>query len=294
MLTKALPWGASALAIALVSAPALAQGAAPPVPTSNVAAAEPAAPSMNHEGEAAPEQSPAAAGGASTAPAPYYQQVPADRPPPPGQPMIYVQQPPLPPLEPRNRYYHDGFYLRLSSGFGGLWATSSVDHHSASAKVSGPATTFDVMVGGTPAPGLVVGAALLLQSAFDPNVELRGQQNVPGLASRTSSNGQLVSALLGPMIDAFPNAAGGFHFGGLLGLSAANLASKDDTGSGGLGVSTWAGYMWWASSQWSLGGLIRLSAAWTGRKRLLDDLQTEANVTDTSTSATLMFSAAYH
>jgi hypothetical protein len=238
---------------------------------------------------------------------PYYQQVPPPgaqngAPPPPAPPTINLEQPPLPPLAPRNRYYHDGFYLRLSSGFGGIWSSTHVDHSDATASVHGGGTAFDVMIGGTPAPGLVIGAAGLLEWAFAPSSNVNGSP-MDGLTTRQSNSGTLVAGMLGPMIDAFPNPSGGFHFGGTLGFAGVNLrglqdkatngAQRTETGSGGAGVGTWVGYTWWASSQWSIGGMLRFTAAWTGRK-VPDDVGNLMDARDTTTSTSLMFTAVYH
>ena len=84
----------SSIAHAEETAPAPSGG--PAAPPSQVAPSAPAEAPAAPSGNAAPE--------ASASP-------PSD--------AIYVAQPPLPPLEPRSRHYHDGFYLRLSVGFGG-------------------------------------------------------------------------------------------------------------------------------------------------------------------------------
>ncbi|HEX7672351.1 MAG TPA: hypothetical protein VF395_22305 [Polyangiaceae bacterium] len=202
----------------------------------------------------------------------------ADAPAAPPTDAIYVAQPPLPPLEPRSRHYHDGFYLRLSVGFGGLGVSSNGG--GTSSTTSGWGGAIDVLAGGTPAPGLVVGGGVLLQEAFSPSFSERGHSGPVGLG------------MLGPMIDAFPNPAGGFHVGGLVGLSRVGLDDAHGNASGGLGLSVWAGYMWWASSQWSLGGLVRLSAARSGRTLGADPAQYD--VADTTRAATFMVSTAFH
>jgi hypothetical protein len=196
-------------------------------------------------------------------------------------------------VEPRNRYYHDGFYLRLSAGFGGQWSASSTDKSNATATVAGSGGAFDILMGGTPAPGLVVGGGLILQEAMSPSVEVKtgtGGTASPGLDGGTSA--ALGFGMLGPMIDAFPNPNGGFHFGGLLGVASIGLKGQNGNQSTGGGLSAWGGYMWWVSSQWSLGGLLRFSAARTSRK--LGDQPNEIDVTDATQALTFMLSTAYH
>ena len=261
----------------------------PPPPPTTPAASQttPAAVPQTSPPADAPAAPPQAPPGPppSGPPGAYYEE------PPQAPPAIYVAQPPLPPLQPRNRYYHDGFYLRLSAGFGYLHVSTSVKDNDSTSSLSGSGGAFDVLVGGTPAPGLVIGGGLLLQEAFDPGTTVRVRSgSLNGLAS--GSNGGVNFAMIGPMIDAFPVPTGGFHFGGLLGLAEVGLRDNQDNVSGGLGLSLWAGYMWWVSSQWSLGLEARYSAAWTSRK--IGATSNQFDATDTSQGIAIMFSAAYH
>jgi hypothetical protein len=203
-----------------------------------------------------------------------------------------VEQPPLPPTPPRNRYFHDGFYLRLAAGYGYLGASSSVNHSDSTASLSaGSGVAFDFMVGGTPAPGVAVGGALQLQGAFNPTSSVT-QHGSPVYGLDNGASGSVSFAMIGPMIDAFPIPTGGFHLGSMLGLAELGLKSRDNNVSGGFGASVWTGYMWWASSQWSMGLMARFSMAWTYRA-----VGTEADpfdATDMSTALGIMLSAAYH
>lgn len=126
----------------------------------------------------------------------------------------------------------------------------------------------------------------MLQEAFNPSYS--AHFNASGDTS--TGSGSLGFGMLGPMIDAFPNPSGGFHVGGLVGLSELNYGQGNP--STGIGLSAWVGYMWWASSQWSLGGLVRLSGARSGRK--LGAEPSQFDVTDTTRAITFMFSTAYH
>lgn len=269
--------------VAFTSGLTYAQGA----PPAGAVGAEPAAPQAAEATPAPVQPSTAPAGAPAVA-------APSAEPQPPmpvsTSPAIYVEQPALPPLEPRNRHFHDGFYLRMSVGFGGLWTSSSVSKSDASSDVSGSGGSLDIMAGGTPAPGLVVGGGLLLQEAFNPAVPQPKGQVINGFDPGTINS--LPFGMLGPMIDAFPNPSGGFHFGGLLGLAQLGLKDNQGNSSGGVGLAAWAGYMWWASSQWSVGGLLRASAAWTGRK--VGDEPNQFDVRDNTRALNLMFSAAFH
>ncbi|HEX4339348.1 MAG TPA: hypothetical protein VH062_25755 [Polyangiaceae bacterium] len=279
-----------AASVVSVFAPlARAQPASPPPATTPGAAAPAGEPGP---AEAPPQTSPPPLppGGPSEAPpggppGPYYAESPG------AAPSIYVAQPPLPPLQPRNRYYHDGFYLRLSGGYSFLHVSTSLRDNDSTSSLNGSGTAFDIMIGGTPAPGLVIGGGLLLQQAFDPGTSVRLRNgNVRGLDA--GANGTVGLGMIGPMIDAFPVPTGGFHFGGLLGLAEVGLEDNQDNLSGGFGLSIWTGYMWWVSSQWSLGIEARYSAAFTTRKIGVESAQFDAH--DTSQGFALMFSAAYH
>jgi hypothetical protein len=181
---------------------------------------------------------------------------------------MYIQTPAPEPIGPRTRHYHDGFYLRLSLGPGLLWAKTSVetDIVDGDSTYSGGGFALELSMGGTPAPGLVVGGGILVQDAFDPGIDVHvGEGTDTDAVLRTDGDG-LVLFMIGPMIDAFPDPNGGFHVGGMLGLAALNFPDKDDNPAGGFGISAWAGYAWWVSSQFSLGATLRLTGAFTGRK----------------------------
>jgi hypothetical protein len=119
---------------------------APPPAAAPTAPAESSPPGSVPVG---PGTAPAPSPGPGTTP--YYEQAA----PPRGPTIIHVEQPPPPPLEPRTRLYHDGFYLRLSLGFG----YQSVSSSSGDSKVSssGAGLAGDLLIGGTPATGVVVG-----------------------------------------------------------------------------------------------------------------------------------------
>lgn len=241
---------------------------------------------------APPEQAPPAAA-QPTAPVPV-ETAPAGAPPgpPPQQqePTIYVAQPPLPPLYPRTRLRHDGFYLRLNGGFGYGSTTATSDGSSAEYNLHGGTYGLDVLIGGTPGTGLVVGGGLFLQGYIDPGTSREGESFV-NLAKRDSDGVGLV--MIGPFIDVFPNPYGGFHFGGTLALAGTSLQDRKDNPSGGFGLGIWAGYMGWVSSEWSVGGLVKVTGIWTGREVENDDAARK-DVLDSSRAVQLMFSAAYH
>jgi len=273
------------VASVLLSSFAFAQApASPPGPPGQPAPGAPATAPAGPPAEAPPGAVPVQPAPPASAPpgqgtTPYYEQSA----PPQNPPIIHVEQPPPPPLEPRTRHYHDGFYLRLSVGLGLEGVSSSAGDSKVSTFGAGPA--FDLLIGGTPATGLVVGGGLLFQSAPAPGQTIEGPL-LSGIEAEPSGGVGLL--LFGPFIDVFPNPNDGFHLGALLGLAGTGLKGDDDKLSGGGGISGWLGYGWWAASDWSLGGLTRFTAA--GTKRTVGGV----DVSDGAWGLTLEFSAAYH
>lgn len=202
--------------------------------------------------------------------------------PAPSKPTISVETPPPPPPVERTYHTHDGFYLRLS--LGGAWGSTSQSFASGSGDtLSGAGGALDVMVGGTPARGLVLGGALLGNSLLDPSYDVNGMS--------TASNANLGFGMLAAFIDAFPNPHNGFHLGGGFGPALVRLgarSSSNSTSTEGVGGTLWLGYDAWIAPQWSLGGMLRFAEARTsGGTGALGQ-------TDVTRSIVILFTALYH
>lgn len=142
---------------------------------------------------------------------------------------------------------------------------------------------LDVMLGGTPKPGLVIGGALLIHEALSPSVSVSGTGNTP--PKIPTMGGWLV----GPMIDGFPDPDGGFHVGGLLGFAVLSGFPNNGKDPSGGGLSAWVGYQWWTSSEFSLGGVFRFAVTHT--------VGTASDASDSAQDSRvfcLMLSALYH
>ena len=112
----------------------------------------------------------------------------------------------------------------------------------------------DLLVGGAPSPGIILGGALLVDSL--PSTKFESDQ--------ASTKTGLSIATLGPFVDAYPNPRGGFHSGGMLGVSAAHLTGNTYFAADrayGFGLATWLGYDCWVADQWSMGALLRFAGA---------------------------------
>lgn len=194
--------------------------------------------------------------------------------PPPQPPLIQLQKdPPLPPPVMRTDHVHDGFYARLSLGFGQLGATMNAPE-SGAIKGDGSTLTLDVSLGYAVSPGIVLGAMLIAEQM--PSVELSA--NAPVVTD-------VSAGMLGAFFDGYPNPRGGFHLGGGLGFAGTGIQRKAAAGfdrAGGFGLTGWVGYDIWVADQWSAGLLVRLM----GTRTRADAEETENNLSGNATMAT--------
>jgi hypothetical protein len=165
--------------------------------------------------------------------------------------------------------YHDSFYLRMTMGAGYVGAHQTFEPLANVASspgfptiplvqtelgITSWTTSFDIMAGGTPVPGLVVGGAFIFNAGPQPTVTV-GDTSV-------TSNSSFVFWLPAMFIDVYPNPNQGFHFGAIGGIAAVDW-ERTGTGSNasGVGGGAFLGYDAWVGTQWSLGGLIRALGA---------------------------------
>jgi hypothetical protein len=155
--------------------------------------------------------------------------------------------------------------------------------------IAGGGGAFELALGGTLRPGLVLAGTIVYQNVSDPSLH-SNSGDVP-------LDGQLHYDLLGATLAWFPQPNGGFHIGGTLGIARAWAKSPPPQfteyfGGAGGAIALEAGYLWWVSEQWSLGLSARLSGA-----RLHGEV-TQLGITgtedDTVSAFMLAFSAAYH
>jgi hypothetical protein len=177
---------------------------------------------------------------------------------------MVISDPPVPPPTQRAGYHvHDGFYLRLGAGIGGgHFNISSDSSASSSYSVGGPGLALNLWIGGTPWRGVAIGGMGTLQGIGESDTVVKGQET-----SEDMSAGYLY---LGPFVDVFPDPLRGLHLGGSLGLASfaaraqgnvlKNVHGVDDFAGGGFGASAWVGYMGFVGPEWSLGGMLQLTA----------------------------------
>jgi hypothetical protein len=179
--------------------------------------------------------------------------------PPPG---YYAPFPPIripPPPRPGD-HLHNGLYLR--GGVGAAFMTGTVSLNGTGADVSGLGAAFELAIGGTPIPGLVVGFGMYFNLTPEPSLTgTVGTDHFDGYPA-----GQLFSMVGGPLIDFYPNPTKGFHLQAAAGAGPVDwevgrtgltqVPGVPYSGGGG-GFMIGAGYETWTGREWSFGGLLR-------------------------------------
>ena len=225
--------------------------------------------------EGAAQPSPAAPAEAETAP--------AEAPPAinlTGSPSIDLSTPKPGPPVAREFHQHEGFYLRLNAGLGTL-LSANIDVGPVEVSSGGLTLNYDLLIGGSPAPGFTIGGGLLggLQLTGDWEVEATG----------ASGSGDMVTLIIGPFADGFFDPKRGWHMGGLAGLARVAFdvgGANDGNDALGFGGAFWTGYDAWVAPEWTVGGLLRLDA--------LRATNSDDDVTVTEVGLSLMFSVLYN
>ncbi len=189
-----------------------------------------------------------------------------------------------PPAKGRSGYAHNGLYMRFAVGPGWQW-TSVNDGGPLDRDVSGNGFGLgaDLMIGGSPSPGIALGVGALSHYSFDVDLEDDDDEKVG-----ESSSAYLI---VGPFFDAFPDNKQGWHLGGEIGFALTGLEDIDEnviTHAYGGGVAAWVGHDWWVAPEWSAGLNLRLAGAYMFGSRNDE----EARATDVST--TLLVTVLYN
>jgi hypothetical protein len=159
-------------------------------------------------------------------------------------------------------YRHGGFYLGVHSGVGFFSLKGSGPLGDAS--LGGLASVADLRIGGTIAPGLVLGGVFrewTTTGTFDggPPITATRTHFVNGVSKTDpitlSGNARALAFEVGAFIDWFPNPEKGWHVGASVGLGGVSVSDDSATNSVGGDVtgSIFGGYQWWIGPSWSLG-----------------------------------------
>jgi len=157
----------------------------------------------------------------------------------------------------------------MGLGFGRLYVKMHSDDSpqlggSVDGSLAGGGLSFEFALGGTIAPGLVLGGGFWAIGAGKPTMR---HLEVGGAGQPNLSPVSAGAGLLGPFVDYYVDPKKGLHFQGALGLGSVNvdrindasgLRVVDKKNAGGLGFMLGGGYEWWVGEQWSLGGILRM------------------------------------
>ncbi len=157
--------------------------------------------------------------------------------------------------EPRT---HDGFFLRLGLNLGPMIVNESYEFNGQSAgddgKITGFSTGFDLLLGGTLAPGFVLGGGLLGVTTSNPHLK-RGP-------FEADADGTMILAGAALFANYYFDPTQGFNLQGLVGYGALDYVDEGGASGGndpsGIIFGIGAGYDFWISDQWSIGPFGRV------------------------------------
>lgn len=160
------------------------------------------------------------------------------------------------------------------------------------------AGAFEFALGGTPAPGLVIGGGIF--TGFTGKTET-SELDVDGRPVSPLKHQQISFSLVGPFIDYYFDERSGFHLQGALGLTAMEVGKAESLDGatstpkrtlGGLGFMLGGGWEAFVGEQWSLGGVarVRYGALETDD----DDDDDERYTFQTLAIPEILFTATYH
>jgi outer membrane autotransporter protein len=185
--------------------------------------------------------------------------------------------------EPRT---HDGLFFQGSLGFGPGWLNEELKSGSAEQKLSlsGVTGTFELLLGGSPAPGFVIGGGIASHRIVNPTIKVGGQD----FETDDTSVGITQISLFSNW---YPQPTSGLYLHGAVGYAAASVTVGEttrDAGTSGIVLGVGAGYDFWIGKEWSLGPQFRLTYAH------LNGEEGGVDATDNFISPTIALSATFH
>jgi hypothetical protein len=152
---------------------------------------------------------------------------------------------------------HDGFFLRLGLNFGPLIASAKTEVNG----TEGPEVDYsglhignELLIGGSPTPGLAIGGALLVAQTKDPTVKTD--------AGEGEADGTMLFAGIAAFGNYYFDPSSGGHLQLMLGFAAADFVSDSGNSGGndpsGVMVGLGGGYDFWIGDEWSVGPFARV------------------------------------
>ncbi|MBK8999330.1 MAG: autotransporter domain-containing protein [Myxococcales bacterium] len=283
---------------------AVAQGAEPPPPPPPPPpAGEPPPPPP--PSTVAPAPAPAPPPGQAPPPGAYGQPgaPPPQGAPPPGYYGYPPQAAPPPPPPPAKEgvHEHDGFFLRFGIGYAYANVAVKVKEpdtgEEATLKGSGIGIGL-AMIGGTVAPGFVLGGALLGHGFSEPDFEVTdaaGNKRDVDTADET-----LTFSVIGLFGQYYFDPTSGGYLQALIGFGQLDDGDDDDDSSeerpSGAVFGIGGGYDFWVGEQWSIGPELRLMYAPLKYERTvsLGGISATTKQDWNTTVVSLMFTATMH
>jgi hypothetical protein len=208
-----------------------------------------------------------------------------------------AQSSPAPPtsvaaIEDRTAHRHDGFYLRLATGFGSQHQTIRLEGHEPGVTVSGVSSVGELAFGYAFRPGRIFGLGFYSSTLVVTSRTFHIDQPMPPAEILNDVKDVNVC---GPFYDHYFDARGGMHVQGAMGVATVRGlgvpdARVDDHLVVGVGFVLGFGYDWWISDQWALGVLGRVAIASTTADDQ-DGVRWEHGV---SAMPSLLFTATYN
>jgi hypothetical protein len=143
---------------------------------------------------------------------------------------------------------HDGFFLRLSTGFG--WAKASIGDATGELEISGGAGDANLAVGGMVAPNLALHGTLWGWALDDPD----GTLSVSGSGSSSGSfNGTLLMGAAGAGLTYYFMPANVYLSGSIGTATLTGSKQLDGESKSGFALDVTLGKEWWVGDGWGLG-----------------------------------------
>jgi hypothetical protein len=204
---------------------------------------------------------------------------------------------------PTSVHRHDGFYLRLGAGFGGVRDQMLYQPDGGSSNdfenvgyVSGIATTGEFAIGGTVARGLVLGGGVYTAGFMVTDFVRDPESSFTDALPTEVDSSHASLTVIGPFIDYYFQEDGGFHLQGALGVAVlsglrnAQGVDNSSEGAAGGGLVFGLGNEWWVADDWSMGVLGRLTVA----ALFQEDDQQQTWVHAAATVPSVLFTVTYH
>ncbi|MCC6897456.1 MAG: autotransporter domain-containing protein [Polyangiaceae bacterium] len=213
--------------------------------------------------------------------------------PPPGY-YGYPQQQPPPPAPPTalGVHEHDGFFLRFGLGYSYLRTSlkqTEPDNGTTGTIKGGGIGMGLLMIGGSVAPGFVLGGALLGHGYSEPNFEVEDSNgNKTDIDTKDET---LTFSVIGLFGQYYFDAKSGGYLQGLIGFGQLDDGDDDNDNSeerpGGAVFGIGGGYDFWIGEQWSLGPELRVMYAPLRYKESIGSVDVKADYDTTVVSLML-------